>query len=113
MEGSWKRKLKSPHPPTCVSAAKLPRRKLTEKKETRSGTASEESSQWNCSLNQTWNTPSTQGQGSAAEFDCFLVQLSSMNQTAKNPKGKKIRPGKMNQRLKDSVLSGRNCLYPD
>lgn len=32
LERTMKRKLKTPHPPTCVSAAKLPRRKSTERK---------------------------------------------------------------------------------
>lgn len=51
-----------------------------------------ESSRWDCSLNQKRNTPSTPGQGSAAKLDCFLVQFSSMNQTAKILR--KIRLGK-------------------
>lgn len=72
-----------------------------------------ESRLWDCSLNQKWNTPSTLGQDSAAKLDCFPVQLSSMNQTAKILRKIRLWEKKMNQRFKDSVSSGGICQCPD
>lgn len=65
----------------------------------RSETESKESSLRDGSLNQKRDTPSTPGQGSAAKLDCFLVQLSSMNQTAKNPKKKSGCGGKNESKI--------------
>lgn len=56
--GIVKRKLKNPPPSTCVSAAKLPRRKSTKKKETESQKwKKEKDSLWSCLLNQKRNIP--------------------------------------------------------
>lgn len=97
----------------CFSC-KASKKKINREKETRSEMENEESSLWNYSLNQKWNTPSTPGSRFCCKVRLFpgaAFFFFFMNQTEgkKNLKNK-IRLGKTIKDLRILSHEGKNLL---